>query len=361
MNSCVADRRESTPLYRQIRERLREQITSGRYQPGDLLPSERQLCGLHGVSHITARQALVDLTREGVVYRVRGKGTYVAEPSTVAEIGSVGLVIPEYESDTHSPFFADFLAGIKQAIGGQKTSLLIYTETEAKYVVDACRGRLSNVIFLVPHIKDRIIPMLAKESLPLVVVGETEEPEAYTVDNDNVAVGEMVAAHLLAIGRRCFGYIGGPPECTATDSRLKGYRQALVRAGVGLEDRRTRFGRYSAETGNRYACELAAEGATALFCADDMIAIGALNALHGHGLRIPEDVAVVGCNNSAFTRGTWPPLTTVEVSAGEIGRRSAEILSRVLRGETVPRRTIVPTKLIVRGSTVAAAAGDNEA
>ena len=351
--SCI-NRRDAKPLYLQVKDLVREQISTGRYKPGDLLASERQLCGLLGISHITVRQALVDLTREGFLLRSQGKGTYVADRTVAPEAITIGLVITEWEGGSYSPFMMELLTGIQSATR-ERATLSVYSEREARYVADVTAGRLQGVIFLVPHIDHRVAQTLTKQGGAFMVIGDSDVPDVYSVDNDNEGIGETIATHLLDAGHRSIGFIGGPRQFKVTERRLNGYRKTLAAAGVTPSESLERFGNYDADTGSRHAPELAAQGVTALFCADDTIALGAMKALQSQRVKIPEKIAVVGCNDSAFARHTWPPLTTVNTFAEIIGRTSAEILMRVLRKETVPRRTIVTASLIVRESSGRAA------
>jgi LacI family transcriptional regulator len=245
----------------------------------------------------------------------------------------------------------DFMTGIKAVTSEHQASLSVYTVTEASYIVDVSEGRLQGLITLVSQIHDRVIPMLAAKRIPLVVVGETHVPGVYSVDSDNVAIGAMVASHLLELGHRRIGFIGGPRPFTMTEARLKGYKNALQAAGIQPEERFERFGKHASETGNHFAHELVEQGVTALMCDDDTIALGALNALHTLGKRVPEDVAVVGSNNSGFTLHTWPPLTTVDTHVTGIGRCAAEVLMQVLDGQTPAQRTIIEANMVIRGSS----------
>lgn len=351
MNESPIDRADIRPLYVQVKDYVRERIAAGDYRPGGMIGSERQFCRKLGVSHITVRQAFVELTREGVLVRRPGKGTFVAADSGVDASLRVGLITPESAPFQQSPFVVDLLSGIAPVVSARGGTVATYDESDARYVVDACERRLAGVIFLVPHVRDRMIPMLLREGVPLVVVGETDAAGAFSVDTDNEAVGRMAAAHLVEQGRRHCGFIGGPRHFTVTSARLRGFRKGLTAAGVSLTDSFTRFGPYAGETGSRCAPELAAQGADALFCADDMIALGAMSALLSEGLRVPEDVAVVGCNNSAFARHTYPPLTTVDTFAAQLGRASAEVLMKALNGGGAPRRTLVEAELVVRESS----------
>jgi len=144
-----------------------------------------------------------------------------------------------------------------------------------------------------------------------------------------------------------------PLAYTASRQRLEGYRRALVEAGLPFDEDLVRYGNFDEESGRQAMESLLSleERPTAVFIASDMVAIGALRALREHGLRAPEDMAIVGFDDIATARYLTPALTTVHVPAFGLGWSAAELLIRIIEGD-LPNETQVrlETQLVVRES-----------
>jgi len=342
------------PLYIQLKEIIKEDIAEGLLRPGAPLPSERALCKIYEISHITVRQALVDLTREGLLFRVPGRGTFVRGEESSRKTGEIplGVVIPEKEGNLSSPFVSNLLLGIKSLTIQYDFPLLLYTENESEYITDAARNRLKGLILTDPQIKDTRISMLKGEKVPFVVIGKTYEEDVYTVDSDNIWIGYTLTFHFLKIGHRKIGFINGPAHFTVSEDRRRGYEKALKDYGIPVEENLIRYGAFSEENGYRHAKELINKEISGIVCADDFIALGALKAIKEEGLKIPEDIALAGCNNSPFTQHTHPSLTSLDIFPYELGKRAGEKLIRLIKGEEVELRSLVKGRLVVRGSSV---------
>ena len=169
-----------------------------------------------------------------------------------------------------------------------------------------------------------------------------------------VAGGFAATQHLLSHGHRRIGAIGGEGWMDAAKDRLKGYREALATADIGIDADLVREGNWSAASGYDRTIELMRLGSppTALFCSNDMMALGAMQALSDLGLSVPEDVSIVGYNDVELARHLRPALTTCRVPSYEMGRRAAEmILDMALRGRSYrPMTTKLECPLIARSS-----------
>ncbi|MCM8769344.1 MAG: GntR family transcriptional regulator [Candidatus Omnitrophica bacterium] len=343
----------SVPLYIQIKEVIREAIVSGNLRSGQLVPSERQMCRIFDVSHISVRQALVELTREGYLFRVPGKGTYVAESLSGWETKGqpIGVVIPSTNGGLTSPFISDFLVGLKKVATKAGLDVLLYTDVEETYFHPRKIGQLQGIILTEPHFSDKRITKLRKTGLPMVVVGRTEEEGVYTVDADHRRIFQMLTEYLLKLGHRQIGFINGPAVLTVSADKLQGYQQALKKYRVSFDQKLVRYGPFSEESGYQNAKKLLGYPITALVCGDDFISVGALRAIREKKLRVPEDISLCGCHNSSFTQHTIPSLTTADIFASLLGEKAGEKLLRRLNNEEVETRTVIQGKLIIREST----------
>ena len=344
-------RRDSpVPLYIQLKRIIKEKIEDGVLKPGTLLLSEKELCRIYNISHITVRQALVELTKEGFLFRIPARGTFVKGISPRRKL-PVGAVIAETEGNHSSPYISQLLLGIKSVTIQHNLPLLLYTENESEYLAEASRDKLNGLILTDPQVKDTRISILKRKSIPFVVIGRATEEGVYTVDNDNEEIGYLLTAHFLKLGHRRVGFINGPAHFTVSEDRLRGYEKALKEQGISRDGNLIRYGPFSEENGYEKAKELLKEGVSAIVCGDDFIALGALKAIKEEGLRVPEDIALAGCNNFPLTQHTHPPLTSVEIFPYELGKRAGEKLVKLMKGEEVELRSLVKGELVIRESS----------
>ena len=167
---------------------------------------------------------------------------------------------------------------------------------------------------------------------------------------DQVAGARLATQHLLELGHREIVHLGGPVDCTEARARRDGWRSEMVRPGCGRSSRSWATGVPPAATRGRPRLATDPE-VTAVFAANDQIAIGLLRALHEAGRRVPEDVSVVGFDDLPETGYLIPPLTTVRQDFPALGRLAIELLLVALGGSTTPAPDLIPPELIIRAST----------
>ncbi|MGN8026630.1 LacI family DNA-binding transcriptional regulator [Microbacterium sp. 22242] len=269
---------------------------------------------------------------------------------------AIALVVPEDTTRFFGdPFFAAVVAGISDRIGRSDyiLNLLIASDDPDGRMTRFVRnGGVDGAIILSHHTSDAFVDRIA-ESVPVVFGGRParERDTDHVVDVDNIAAARAATEHLIRAGRRRIATITGPPSMAAAVDRLTGFRQAL--ADAGLEPFAELPGDYAEGDGARAALILlagAGELPDALFVASDLMARGALQTLRAAGVRIPEDVAIVGFDDSPVALSTDPPLTTIRQPMHEQGVAMASVLIDRLRGAHPPRHTILGTELVVRGS-----------
>jgi DNA-binding LacI/PurR family transcriptional regulator len=187
--------------------------------------------------------------------------------------------------------------------------------------------------------------------LPAVIL-DSDAGDRYTVvDADQAEGARLATQHLLDLGHRTVFHVAGPESSFSAARRLASWRSTLERVGAPLLA--PAFGDWTVESGYRVGLALA-DDVTAVFAANDQMALGVMRALHERGLSIPGDVSVVGFDDMAEAEAFWPPLTTVHQDFAEVGRRSIEMLLHEIEDSTRGVGTsIVPTRLVVRQSTAA--------
>ncbi|MCT2593524.1 LacI family DNA-binding transcriptional regulator [Streptomyces sp. N2-109] len=200
----------------------------------------------------------------------------------------------------------------------------------------------------------------AKVSLPphiQIVVADSDAGDRYSVvDTDQAGGARTAVRHLLELGHRSVWHLAGPAESFSAQRRADAWRATLEEAGREVPP--VLHGDWSAESGYRAGLALAEEAdCSAVFAANDQMALGLLRAFHEAGRRVPEDVSVVGFDDTPGSGSFFPPLTTVHQDFASVGRQCVEGVLRQIRNEEAERgTTLVPTRLVVRESTAAAAA-----
>jgi LacI family transcriptional regulator len=270
----------------------------------------------------------------------------------------IGLVIPRTVHTVFTdPYFPRLTMGIAQACNQYDYTLslfLLHTEDEERKLFPriARPGLLDGAIVQVGQMSDELICRFAATDLPFVVAGRpVNTPEASYVDVDNVSGSFNAVSHLIHLGHSRIGTITGPLDTTAGQDRYEGYRRALQRRGLALNENLIAEGDYT-ETGAYYAMQrLLAQKPDAVFTASDAMALGALRAIREANLSVPEDIAVVSFDDLPPATTVNPPLTTVRQPVRRMGLKLMETLLDIIEnGSHPPRRIVFDTELIIRGS-----------
>ncbi|GLW73820.1 transcriptional regulator [Kitasatospora phosalacinea] len=296
--------------------------------------------------------------REAVERAVRELG-FVPNPTAQAlasrRVGAVVLAVSSDEPGLFAdPFFAEVIVGVSAALEQTDLELVLLlanTPRGRDRLERLLRSRRADGVMLMALRGDDPLGRLAEQTdLPVVFGGLplTGEPRWY-VDADNRGGARLAAEHFVRTGRRRPVMITGQLDTQVAAAREQGFTEGLALAGIPLLG--VEAGDFT-EDGGAAAMErlLAAHPAPdALFTASDAMAIGALRTLRAHGLRVPEDVAVIGFNDLASARHTAPPLTTVHQPVRSLGREMARMLVGAIEGDD-PSPLILPTRLTVRES-----------
>lgn len=184
-----------------------------------------------------------------------------------------------------------------------------------------------------------------------IVIMDSMKGDRPIVDNDQTLGARQATTHLLSLGHRTVWHIAGPAASVSSIRREESWRTVLTEAGATVPE--VLYGDWTADSGYRHGVQLAArDDVTAIFVANDQMALGVMRAMHENGRRVPEDVSVVGFDDVEEAANYWPPLTTVRQDFIEIGRRGVATLINSIRRERVPVDTDpVATTLIIRAST----------
>ena len=212
------------------------------------------------------------------------------------------------------------------------------------------------VILVTSELTQQQLEQLRSGGIPLVVVDPVNPPppELPSVGATNWAGGMAATEHLLSFRHRRIAAVAGPSDYLCSRARIDGYRSALEQAGIGFDPALVRHGDFQHEGGFRRGGELLdlADRPTAIFAGSDQQALGVYEAARQRGLRIPQDLSVVGFDDLPVARWVSPPLTTVRQPLAEMGRAAAQMLGEIIEGRPLrSRRVELSTELIMREST----------
>ncbi len=272
---------------------------------------------------------------------------------------SVALVVPETGRKlVGDPFLTGALQGVTKGLAGTEFQLVLVIAQEAGDTARLLRylraGHVDGALVMSHHLEDHLPTELSKIGMRCVFLGRPLEPgdvQVPYVDVDNVGGARSATEHLIARGAKRIGTIAGPADMPAGVDRLQGWREALQAAGLPHDAVAT--GDFTAESGASAMRTLLQRwpDLDAVFVASDLMATGAMNVLRESDRAIPDDVAVLGFDDSMLAPATVPPLTTVHQPVEQLGQRMAELLLAQLRGEAVaPGGEILPTELVIRAS-----------
>lgn len=327
----------------------------------------RRVAELAGVSTATVSRALSQpekvtaATREKVMAAVTATG-FVPNRQAVdfrrRATGNVVLLV----RDISNPFYLEIYRGVEEHAFANGYRVLMgdagqgsEDQADARIVryVEMVRNRQADgLILMTGHVPEairtsRLPPMVI--SLELV-----EGIDLPTIAIDNRAAARMAVEHLIGLGHRRIVHVTGPLNHVMPAERHAGYREAMQAAGIADDPALTVFADFHYESGQRAVDRLLDDGVrfTALFCSNDEMAVGAINALRRRGLGVPRDVSVVGFDDIVFADASDPPLTTVRQPRREIGRASMAMMIGLLAGRRESsRRMVLPVQLIKRAST----------
>ncbi|MFE0102154.1 LacI family DNA-binding transcriptional regulator [Streptomyces sp. NPDC059009] len=322
----------------------------------------RVLNGKPGVSAATRQSVLAALDLLGYERPVRLRQR---------SAGLVGLITPELEN----PIFPALAQVIGQALTRQGYTPVLATQTPGGSTEDELTEMLvdrgvAGIIFVSGLHADTTADMeryerLRAQGVPFVLVdGFSPEVRAPFISPDDRAAMRLAVTHLVSLGHTRIGLALGPKRFVPVQRKIEGFvrtvRDQLGLAAADIEVRLVQHSLYTLEGGQAAASALLDRGCTAVVCASDMMALGAVRAARQRGLEVPDDVSVVGFDDSVLIAFTDPPLTTVRKPVPAMGQAAVRTLLEEIAGTPAPQSEFVfMPELVVRGSTASAPTGPN--
>jgi len=353
---------KAKPLYLQIYTALKQRIESGEWNYGAMLPSENELSEQYGISRGTVRQVLAKLEEDGLIRREQGKGTFIARtgasaPSKGVNGRSISFVVP-YVRDS---YVSSILLGLESVARDNGYAVIFHhvendIEKQEPVLRQAVQQGAAGIV-LYPvnsYAASPILNELVHKRYPLVLVDRyIRGLVSDFVTSDNFGGGLCATQHLLSLGHRRIAFLSWVELATSMEHRRLGYRQALIEMGIepdpGLEWEVVGYPEI-----DQAALEMQLgmpDRPTAIFAANDQLALAVQRAARTLSFSIPNNLAVVGFDNLNISAHLDIPLTTIAQQAFEIGSAAGElILCQIKKERNCAQRRILPVQLMVRRS-----------
>lgn len=310
------------------------------------------------VSRVLRQPDLVNKkTREKVlkvVSELNYKPHMIASQFRTQETKTILVIVP----DITRPFFSEVLRGIEhmalkhgyQVILGDTENNI---EREKEYVELMYKKQADGVLLLTARMDSKSLKELSN-SFPMVLACEyVDELDIPTVSIDNISGARKLTEHLINAGHKKIAYISGPMNVILSRDRLRGFQQAMAQYDLPVDPSYIQEGDYEIESGYNQMVKLLAleDPPTAVFVFNDEMALGTIKAVQDHGLKVPEDIAVVGFDNLKMATIFSPRMTTIDQPKYEIGQRATNMLLTLMKGGSLEKKKIVlKDELIIRES-----------
>jgi DNA-binding LacI/PurR family transcriptional regulator len=302
------------------------------------------------VSRVVRDSPLVDAgTRarvEAAIAKVDYRPNLLAQGLRSRKGGVIGLVVPEIIDEV----FSTFIHHVERCCVERGFDLMVgntagHPETEGAFIEKLLRRQVDGIIFSRFSDRSQVMSRIQRRNVPVVVIDRAHDREDLAaVVLDNYRAGTMAAEHLIGLGHRRLGEVTGPRDITLARERHRGYAAAIRRHGLTLAPRHVLEGDFEFESGQRAAQALLRRSrpeVTAVWCQADPMAVGVWSVLLKEGLRVPQDVSVMGMDDNVISQMTVPPLTTITQPFEEMCRRAVELVVAMRGGERTQRPWVV--------------------
>jgi DNA-binding LacI/PurR family transcriptional regulator len=355
------------PSQDEVEEIIRHDLAEGHYAANTLLPSYRKLANQYGVTVSLIRRVIDQLEHEGIVSRQGGRGVFAR--GTVIHAGVQGRKTLECVSVVGVPDLehvaAGYLQGYTQALEGRGIRMRFLDNEELivspeSLVAEEHSTGNHGVIMIRP--RSMLMQWLDRRQIPYVVQAyarydSRELPPHHRVFVNKTQGGCMAAEHLMSLGHQCLGFVGhmSDPKDAVGCRVFDGFKAALNCAGMEtipdwLLEVNSDFS--AAIVGPAVEYLRQSDRPTAIVAANDAAAIAVLHAAESVGIRVPEDLSVMGFNDQREAKRTTPPLSTIAVPRRSLARTAMELVLRIADGAfTVPQTRVLKCQLVARGTT----------
>jgi len=307
---------------------------------------------INGKGYVSAQ------TRERVLQAMTKTG-YVVNRQARALAGGrhqvIGLLVPELDTS----YVGEILRGIDEELAAASYDLMLYTTHRRKtrepiFVSSLTNGMTDGLLMILPMDPAAYVNNIRRRDFPFVLIDhEGLDDKGPSVGATNRHGAHQAMEHLLSLGHRRIGFITGNLEMDCAIERLAGYRQALEARGIPYDESLVREGNFHKPLAYQLTRELLGlpDPPTAIFAANDVSAFGVMDAVRDLGLRIPDDVSVIGFDDIPDAQTSNPPLTTIRQPMREMGKRATRMLLEFIANpDREIERIELPTELVVRST-----------
>lgn len=328
---------------------LLSHIRNGFWRVGEKIPSELELSAELGVAKLTIHRAVQALARDGWVTRGVGKGTFVADRSTLPALRRVVLTFGSSPSDVlASDYYGSLYRGIATELGPE-VELILSPAPFGSTPLPSADG----ILLIAPRPESHpYLEELAKQELPTVVLGASWSGMPLPcIDSDNRLAARQAVEHLASLGHRKLALLYAEPETANVADRLTGFREAVVQMGRSATEHQARQAWELQSDERAKLLATLRSGATAIFAAGYYLSLEALNTLREAQYCVPDDVSLIAFDDPVSARLVYPPLTTFRQPLVEMGQRAAQRLRNAITQHDRGGTEHLPISLIPRDST----------
>ena len=343
----------TTPKYVLVEDHIRQQIKKNKIS--DKLPGERALAAELGFSYMTVRKAVENLVTEGLLYKIPTKGTFIADQrGNKVKTRTIGYFLDSrIAGGLSSPYYSMVFNAIEKQATRQGYSLVYFSDTSASNlhaVLKKLDGVIASSFLRVENLIQEI-----KAIVPVVAIDSSVSDKTIpSVIIDNFSAQIQSVDYLCSLGHQRIGFMTGLEDSDVGKNRYEGYKSGLIKQGIKADPALVFRGNYtfgSGVSGAQYFLSLE-DRPTAIICANDSMALGAINKLHQEGLNVPRDISIVGFDDIDIARQITPPLSTVSVPVDEIASCAFNMLESLIDGRTLENRHVaLEAHLVARGTS----------
>lgn len=323
----------------------------------------KDVARLAGVSTVTVSNVLnrrpnvSEQTRVRVQKAIRKTGYTVnlaARGLAGGRTNTIGMLLP----DLATQYLGEIVRGASDEVRAAGMEMLISTASDLareRNQVAFLQDITDGLLLILPRMADDVLIAIDKTNVPVVVIDHRGSKIMLpSVDVDNYSGARAATEYLIGLGHKRIGFVSGPKGYGATSARLRGYKEALLAAGIAFEECLVAQGDFFQPSGFAAGKKLLSlrQAPSAIFVSNDLMAFGVMEAIKEQGMRLPTDISVIGFDDIPMASQVYPPLTTVRQPLYEMGVAAARMMMAMLRGVEPPsRRITLLTELVERSTT----------
>jgi len=343
---------EKKPKYLEIINFIIEYIQNKNLKPGDKVLSENEISKLFRVTKVTASRALNELVNEGILYRIQGKGSFFA--GFKKEISNIIVFFPI--ASYYDPYFTGpLLDNFFHSIDSNSLNLSMYYFKDNEKITEIPNIENCKVIVVAALKKDEGLSenLLNKLNIPVIYLSSHPEVPVSYVAFDNKGGAKKAIEYFIKMGHKKIAYFSAEDKQNiSNEERKQGYIEGLEENKI--KEKIILKGNYTEESGYKLAKEILKmkDKVSAILCANDLIAIGAIHCFIENRVKVPDDISIIGFGNYKISKFARVPLTTVSLPVEDMGKKLAELVMKKLKEKDSIKneKIILPTELIIRKS-----------